>query len=81
MKSRHPHLPSDELTPRQAEVLKVVKCFFKKHGQPPNYPELSRLLKINKSAVHGHIQNLALKGYLRHLPRQPNRSIQLVESH
>lgn len=71
----------DELTPRQAEVLAIVKKYFKKHGRSPNYPELSRLLQIQKSAAYGHVQNLALKGYLRVFPRSLNRSIELVESH
>lgn len=71
---------SPDLTKRQLEVLKQVQRYAKKHGHPPNYTELSQLLKIRYSAAHRLIARLAEKGQLEVMPRSPNRSIRLLET-
>lgn len=70
----------NDLTPRQAQVLRAVKFFEQQHGHPPNYGELAALLKIRYSAAHRHIHRLAEKGQVKVLPRSPNRSYRVLET-
>ena len=67
-----------ELTDRQLETLTAIRQNIKLHGIPPSRSELCKALGIaNHSAVNGHLNALARKGWLKLLP-SVDRGIQLL---
>jgi len=51
------------LTPRQAEILEVIRGHIAEVGRPPSQPELARILGIaSTNAVFKHLAALARKG-------------------
>jgi repressor LexA len=53
-----------DLTPRQASILKFVENFFLKHQQPPTEREIAEHFRIHQSAVRKHLSALESKGRL-----------------
>ena len=65
------------LTDRQHETLAAIRRHVKTHGFPPSRSELCKALNItNHSAVNGHLNALARKGWVRLIP--VDRGIQLL---
>ena len=65
------------LTDRQLETLTAIRQHIKRHGFPPSRVELCKALNIaNHSAVNGHLNALARKGWVKILP--VDRGIQLL---
>ena len=57
------------LTPRQAEILAVIREYVAENGMPPSRPELARLLGIaSTNGVFKHLDALARKGVLELVP-------------
>jgi repressor LexA len=54
----------EELTPRQASVLKFIELFIHKHQQPPAEREIAAHFRIHQSAVRKHLSALERKGKL-----------------
>lgn len=69
----------EELTPRQAEILEVIREYVAEQGMPPSRPELARLLGIaSTNGVFKHLDALARKGALELVPNAA-RGIRLKE--
>ena len=66
-----------ELTERQLQTLDAIRKHIKLRGVPPTRSELCKALKINyHSAVSGHLNALARKGWIELLP--VDRGIRLL---
>lgn len=69
---------TDELTPRQREILGYIKQEVLKRGYPPSVREIGEAVGLSSSStVHGHLGKLEDKGYIRRDPTKP-RAIELV---
>jgi repressor LexA len=67
------------LTPRQAEILQVIRDYVAEQGMPPSRPELAKRLGIaSTNAVFKHLDALARKGALELVPNAA-RGIRLKE--
>jgi repressor LexA len=53
-----------ELTPRQASILKFIELFISKHQQPPAEREIAAHFRIHQSAIRKHLNALEKKGHL-----------------
>jgi len=68
-----------ELTPRQAEILDVIRTYVAEHGRPPSRPELAKLIGIaSTNGVFKHLDALARKGALELVPNAA-RGIRLTQ--
>lgn len=65
------------LSPRQKQVLEVVKKWVAEKGETPTYQEIGAVLGITKCAVFEHVCALEMKGMVRR--SQAARSLELVE--
>ena len=69
----------DELTPRQAQVLQVIRDFLQESGFPPTRAEIARELGFRSlNAAEDHLKVLARKGFIEMLPGA-SRGIRLTE--
>ncbi|WP_406678518.1 transcriptional repressor LexA [Moorella sp. ACPs] len=63
---------TSDLTPRQEMVLNYIRHFIEVHGYPPTVRDICRATGLRSSStVHGHLNRLEKKGYIR---RDPTRS-------
>lgn len=68
------------LTPRQAEILQVIRDYVAEQGRPPSRPELARMLGIaSTNGVFKHLDALARKGAIELVPHAA-RGIRLLEA-
>lgn len=68
------------LTPRQAEILQVIREYVAEQGRPPSRPELARMLGIaSTNGVFKHLDALARKGAIELVPHAA-RGIRLLEA-
>lgn len=68
------------LTPRQKQILDVIRDFMQEHGYMPSYREIAKLTKNSSPAtIHQYISTLKEKGYLANQSRSA-RSLEIVES-
>ena len=68
-----------ELTPRQAQVLKLIQATIKDSGLPPTRVEIARALGFRSAnAAEEHLRALAKKGRITLLPGT-SRGIRIVE--
>jgi repressor LexA len=65
------------LTPRQVEILRMIRDYQKNHGCSPTMQELADVLDISKVTVFEHVEGLVEKGLLRRLPHRA-RSLELT---
>ena len=69
----------DQLTPRQAQVLQVIRDFLQESGFPPTRAEIARELGFRSlNAAEDHLKVLARKGFIEMLPGA-SRGIRLTE--
>lgn len=68
----------EELTVRQAVVLKAIKKFIEKHGVPPTYSEVGAATNMSANGAYEHIQAIAKKGYIE-FSELPSRNIKVIE--
>lgn len=67
------------LTRRQEAILEFIRKNVKDKGYPPSVREIGEAVGLaSSSTVHGHLERLQLKGYLRRDPTKP-RAIELLE--
>ena len=68
------------LTPRQKQILDLIKKHTKKHGVAPSLAEIKNRLRLSSvSNIHQHIEALQNKGYLNKQKNQP-RGIEIPKS-
>jgi repressor LexA len=71
--------PRPKLTPRQGDVLDVLREFITEHGFPPTVREIGELMDISSTnAVSEHLMALEGKGYISRWPGQP-RAIRVLD--
>ena len=70
--------PMPCLTPRQVDVLTVIRDFRRTVGCAPSLQQIADKLSIGKITVFEHVGNLVAKGLLRHQANKP-RSLELTE--
>ncbi len=63
------------LTPRQVEILKLIRACRDSNGYSPTMQEIAEKLDISKVTVFEHVESLIRKGLLH---RQPNRARSLI---
>ncbi len=67
------------LTPKQAEILAMIKDNLRKKGYPPSVREIGQAVGLSSSStVHGYLRKLEKMGYLRRDPAKP-RAIEVLE--
>ncbi len=67
------------LTPRQLEILTLIRDTRRRLGYSPTMQELADELAVNKVTVFEHVGALVKKGLLRRLPHKA-RSLELTEA-
>ena len=68
------------LTPRQAEILEVIRNYVAETGRPPSRPELAKLLGMaSTNAVFKHLDALARKGAIELVPNAA-RGIRVMDA-
>jgi repressor LexA len=69
----------DELTPRQNEILQLIREYLEETGYPPTRAEIARVLGFRSpNAAEGHLRALARKGAIELVPGS-SRGIRLRE--
>lgn len=70
--------PAMELTPRQADVLLLVRNHRHLHGYAPSIREMATSLGISRATIVSHIERLEKKGMIRRT-KGCHRTIEVVE--
>ena len=69
-----------DLSERQSNILEFIKQELHKKGYPPSVREIGEAVGLlSSSTVHGHLQTLEDKGYIRRDPAKP-RAIEILDS-
>ncbi|HEY8909253.1 MAG TPA: transcriptional repressor LexA [Desulfosporosinus sp.] len=69
-----------DLSVRQTRILEFIKDEIRKKGYPPAVREIGEAVGLlSSSTVHGHLQTLEDKGYIRRDPTKP-RAIEILDS-
>ena len=69
----------DELSVKQKEVFDYIKQEVREKGYPPSVREICDAVSLKStSTVHGHLERLEKKGYIRRDPAKP-RTIEITE--
>lgn len=69
-----------DLSLRQTNILEFIKNQIRKKGYPPSVREIGEAVGLlSSSTVHGHLQTLEDKGYIRRDPTKP-RAIEILDS-
>lgn len=67
-----------ELSERQRQILEYIQKCVEEKGYPPSVREIGQAVGLSSSStVHGHLNRLEQKGYLRRDPTKP-RAIELL---
>jgi repressor LexA len=67
------------VTPRQLEILRLIRDWRRQHGFSPTMQEIGDRLHLSKVTVFEHVEALAAKGLLHRGPRHKARSLQIVD--
>jgi len=71
----------NKLSKRQSEILTFIKEEVKTKGYPPSVREIAEAVGLaSSSTVHGHLERLENKGYIRRDPTKP-RAIEILGEH
>ncbi|MFO7686978.1 MAG: MarR family transcriptional regulator [Desulfobacterales bacterium] len=62
--------PVQEISEPQRRTLKEIRLFTNQRGFPPTMKELADILGISHASVHGQVNQLVRKGYLKREPRK-----------
>ena len=69
----------DDLNQKQVEILLYIKNEIQRQGYPPAVREICKGVHIKStSTVHGHLEKLETKGYIRKDPTKP-RAIEILD--
>ncbi len=72
---------TEQLPPRQGEVLKLITTLTEQQGYPPTLAELAQALGLkNRMTVHQHVAALKKKGLVQWEPGL-NRSLRVIGGH
>ncbi|NLM44688.1 MAG: transcriptional repressor LexA [Clostridiales bacterium] len=70
----------DDLSKKQIEILEFIKKELATKGYPPSVREICEAVNLKStSTVHGHLEKLEKKGYIRRDPTKP-RAIEVLDS-
>jgi len=70
-----------ELSKRQQAIIDFIRSEVKAKGYPPSVREIGNAVGLaSTSTVHGHLERLEKKGYLRRDPTKP-RAIEVIDPH
>ncbi|MCR5793281.1 MAG: transcriptional repressor LexA [Lachnospiraceae bacterium] len=68
-----------KITPKQQEILDVIKQAIINKGYPPAVREICEAVHLKStSTVHAHLEKLEMNGYIRRDPTKP-RAIEIVD--
>jgi repressor LexA len=68
-----------QLTPRQQQILDLIRSHLQEQGMPPTRLEIARMLEVRSvNAVEDHLKALVRKGYIELLSGR-NRNIRLLQ--
>lgn len=67
-----------DLTPRQADILLLVRNHRHLHGYPPSVKEMAQMLGVCRGTIMAHIERLVKKGLLKRSPGR-HRTLEVVE--
>lgn len=60
-----PDIENTQLTPRQKQVLQIIRAFIKERGYPPTVREAGQRLGLTSSAsIHAHMTSLEKAGFI-----------------
>lgn len=69
-----------DLSPRQRDILEIIKKEISLKGYPPSVREIGEAVGLTSSStVHNHLTILEQKGYIRRDPTKP-RAIEVLDS-
>ena len=69
----------EELSNRQRHILEAIRSTIQARGYPPSVREIGRMVGLSSSStVHGYLQKLEEKGYIRRDASKP-RAIEVLE--
>lgn len=69
-----------DLSQRQTDILEYIKRVIREKGYPPSVREIGDAVGLmSSSTVHGHLQTIEEKGYIRRDPTKP-RAIEILDS-
>lgn len=69
-----------KLSKRQQDILDFIKQEVKQKGYPPSVREIGLAVGLaSSSTVHGHLERLETKGFIRRDPTKP-RAIEILDS-
>lgn len=69
-----------DLSHRQTDILEFIKRVIRQKGYPPSVREIGDAVGLmSSSTVHGHLQTLEEKGYIRRDATKP-RAIEILDS-
>ncbi len=70
-----------DLTPRQEIILNYIRHYINLHGYPPSVRDICKATGLSSSStVHGHLNSLENKGYIRREPTR-SRAIELLATY
>jgi repressor LexA len=67
-----------ELTPRQADVILLIRNHRHLHGYSPSIREIAKSLNISRATTVAHIERLEKKGLIRRAPNR-HRTLEVLE--
>ena len=70
---------NEELSAVQRKMLVELQSFIAKHGYPPTVGELAEKLKRTKASIHGTLDKLITKGFIRRTHGKA-RSIEIIRT-
>ncbi|MHB1125492.1 MAG: transcriptional repressor LexA [Bacillota bacterium] len=71
-----------EISDRQRAILDYIKKEIRHHGYPPSVREIGDAVGLSSSStVHGHLEQLEKKGFIRRDPTKPRAIEVLGEQH
>ena len=66
------------LTPRQADLLRIIRVYIDEHGYSPSYAELASAMNVHSlSNIHQKVVALQERGHISYIPGR-KRSITLL---
>ena len=69
----------EELNKRESEILNFIKSETSRKGYPPSVREIGMAVGLKSSStVHGYLNSLEEKGYIRRNPSKP-RAIEILD--
>ena len=70
----------EDLSQKQIEILLYIKNEIQRQGYPPAVREICKGVNLKStSTVHGHLEKLEAKGYIRKDPTKP-RAIEILDN-